>query len=136
MIAPTLKSTSSQTEPAAESFFGEIPALVCVIGSDGRLMRVNEAWSDILGHSVRSLVAKPFATFFHAEDIPLLEARLTRCGPNETSGTASRPVFVAVTAATNGCSGNSSRTASNTSCTRLPSTSRIESNRKLSREGG
>jgi PAS domain S-box-containing protein len=84
MIAPTLRTTDRQSALSAERFFDDIPALACRIGSDGCLNCVNGAWFDLLGYSSQSLVGKPFAKFFHSEDIPLLEKELIRCGPQET----------------------------------------------------
>ncbi len=84
MSVPTLTATERHATPAAGRFFDELPALACLIDSDGRLSRVNGAWLELLGYPVQSLVGKPFSKFFHSQELPLLETGLVHCGPRET----------------------------------------------------
>jgi PAS domain S-box-containing protein len=84
MIAPTLTSSDREALPVPGRFFDELPALACLIDKDGCLNRVNSAWLEVLGYSPQSVVGKPFTRFFHADDIPVIETGMVRCGPRET----------------------------------------------------
>ena len=84
MIAPTVTSAERPAPSVAGRLFEELPALACLIDPDGRVNRVNEAWLDLLGYNAAAAVGKPFAKFFHADDIPVIETGLVRCGPGET----------------------------------------------------
>jgi PAS domain S-box-containing protein len=84
MSVPTLTAPERHAAPAAGRFFDELPALACLIDSDGCLSRVNGAWLELLGYPVPSLIGKPFSKFFHRQELPLLETGLVHCGPRET----------------------------------------------------
>jgi two-component system, cell cycle sensor histidine kinase and response regulator CckA len=83
MIA-TAGSFDRQTASAIADCFDALPGLACVIGSDGRLKQVNRAWFDLLGYPPSGIVGQPFAQFFHNDDVPRLDAGLSRCGPNDS----------------------------------------------------
>jgi PAS domain S-box-containing protein len=58
-----------QTRQAFDQFFDLVPDLMCVVSSDGRLCRVNDAWEQILGFSREELVSRPISEFLHPEDL-------------------------------------------------------------------
>ena len=51
-------------------FFLHALDLLAVGGFDGKLRRVNPAWTDALGWSEEELLARPFAELFHPEACP------------------------------------------------------------------
>nr|MBA3937306.1 response regulator [Planctomycetota bacterium] len=55
-------------EAQFERFFALFPDLMCISRVDGHLLRVNAAWSDLLGWSAAELLARPFIDFVHPED--------------------------------------------------------------------
>lgn len=77
-----------------ERFFEMTRDLLCVAGFDGRLRRVNPAWTRKLQYSQTELVGMPYLDLFHPDDraavrrhvegvaggapLPMLEARLHR----------------------------------------------------------
>jgi PAS domain S-box-containing protein len=84
MIASTISPAERQAPSVTGRFFEELPALACLIDPEGRVNRVNEAWLELLGYTAGAVVGRPFAKFFHGEDIPIIETGLVRCGPCET----------------------------------------------------
>jgi PAS domain S-box-containing protein len=56
-----------------DQFFALIPDMLCVAGFDGYFKRVNAAWERTLGMPVDSLLAEPFATFVHPDDLAATE---------------------------------------------------------------
>jgi diguanylate cyclase (GGDEF)-like protein/PAS domain S-box-containing protein len=49
-------------------FFDLAPDMLCTAGADGRLERINEAWTAVLGWSAEELRARPLIDFVHPED--------------------------------------------------------------------
>jgi diguanylate cyclase (GGDEF)-like protein/PAS domain S-box-containing protein len=49
-------------------FFDLAPDMLCTAGPDGRLERLNEAWTAVLGWSAEELRARPLLDFVHPED--------------------------------------------------------------------
>ena len=52
-----------------ERFFDLSPELLCIAGFDGRFRRVNGSWSRVLGIADDVLVASPFVSFVHPDDV-------------------------------------------------------------------
>lgn len=55
-------------DPAASldgGFFAHAPDLLCVIGRDGLLKRVNPVWEQVLGYAIPDLLARPLVEFVH-----------------------------------------------------------------------
>ncbi len=52
-----------------ERFFAVNPDLMCVIDGDATILRLNQAWSDVLGYSLMELKHNPFYAFVHPEDL-------------------------------------------------------------------
>ncbi|MCC5927328.1 MAG: PAS domain-containing protein [Bacteroidetes bacterium] len=52
-----------------QEFFSLTLDLLCIADLEGKFIRVNEAWSDILGYSSSDLVNKSFLDFVHPDDL-------------------------------------------------------------------
>ncbi|NJN71497.1 MAG: PAS domain S-box protein [Limnothrix sp. RL_2_0] len=61
-----------------DRFFSLSPNLFCVANFDGRFVRVNPAWCDILGYMQEELIAGDFWTFIHPEDEAVTRDALRR----------------------------------------------------------
>jgi diguanylate cyclase (GGDEF)-like protein/PAS domain S-box-containing protein len=49
-------------------FFDLAPDMLCTVGPDGRLERINEAWTAVLGWTADELRTRPLLDFAHPED--------------------------------------------------------------------
>jgi PAS domain S-box-containing protein len=49
-------------------FFTLSRDLFCIANAEGRFIRVNPAWTDLLGHSEQDLVTVPYIDFIHPDD--------------------------------------------------------------------
>lgn len=65
----TKKDLQNRTEEL-EDFFNVNLDLLCIADTDGNFIRLNRAWSDILGYGVNELAGRKFLDFVHPEDIP------------------------------------------------------------------
>jgi diguanylate cyclase (GGDEF)-like protein/PAS domain S-box-containing protein len=61
-------------EEETTRFFELAPDMLCTAGADGRLERVNEAWTAVLGWTPEELRSRPLLDFVHPDD----RARATR----------------------------------------------------------
>ncbi len=52
-----------------EQFFTLVPDMVCIASADGRFLVVNDAWERVLGYTKAELMAVPFSTFVHPDDL-------------------------------------------------------------------
>ena len=66
-------SAQSRLKPTASD--AEVPELldlaldlICVAGLDGYFMRVNKAWTDVLGYTKKELLAQPWINLIHPDD--------------------------------------------------------------------
>jgi PAS domain S-box-containing protein len=55
-------------EEEAGRFFDLAPDMLCTVGPDGYLERVNESWSAVLGWTADELRARPLLDFVHPDD--------------------------------------------------------------------
>src|SRR6476469_439301 len=60
--------TGPATDDEIDRFFSLSLDLLCILGFDGCLRRVNSAWEATLGFSREELIGKPLANFAHPED--------------------------------------------------------------------
>ena len=51
------------------TFFWNVPAMVCFVDFDGRILELNRAWETATGFSRGELAGRPWAGFIHPEDI-------------------------------------------------------------------
>jgi PAS domain S-box-containing protein len=59
---------SKQNEEELQRFFNLVPDLVCIASSDGHFQKINVAWQELLGYTVREILAKPFLDLIHPDD--------------------------------------------------------------------
>jgi diguanylate cyclase (GGDEF)-like protein/PAS domain S-box-containing protein len=55
-------------EEETSRFFDLAPDMLCTAGADGRLERVNDAWTAVLGWTADELRSRPLIDFVHPED--------------------------------------------------------------------
>lgn len=55
-------------EEQTARFFDLAPDMLCTAGPDGRLERVNDAWTSVLGWTTDELRSRPLVDFVHPED--------------------------------------------------------------------
>jgi two-component system, sensor histidine kinase and response regulator len=72
-----------QAQERLDQFFTLSRDLFCIASSDGRFLRVNPAWTELLGHSEQELVSKPYLEFVHPEDHAATEAAAARLAAGE-----------------------------------------------------
>lgn len=61
-------SQSKQTEEEYQRFFDLIPDLACIASADGRFLKVNPMWQEVLGYQEHELLSRPFLDFIHPDD--------------------------------------------------------------------
>lgn len=59
----------SLTSEDLERYFGSCVILLGVLGSDGRFVRVNQAWQASLGYSPRELTGMRYSQYIHPDDL-------------------------------------------------------------------
>jgi PAS domain S-box-containing protein len=64
----TLSTQAEQAEEEGAHFFEHSLDLLCVAGLDGYFKRLNPAWTNRLGWTVKELTAAPFLDFVHPDD--------------------------------------------------------------------
>ena len=57
-------------------FFEQSQDLLCIAGLDGYFKRLNPAWTSVLGHSMRELLATPFLELVHPDDLAATMAEM------------------------------------------------------------
>lgn len=66
------KETLNQLEAERkqlEVFFGTAVDLLCIANLEGKFVRLNKEWENVLGYSIEELVGKDFYSFIHPDDI-------------------------------------------------------------------
>jgi len=57
-----------QAQEQLSQFFTLSRDLFCIANAEGRFIRVNPAWTDLLGHSEQDLLTVPYIDFIHPDD--------------------------------------------------------------------
>jgi len=66
-----------------EGFFTVNLDLLCIAGIDGRFIKVNREWEELLGYSADELVGRAFTDFVHPDDLERTRAAMGRLGTQE-----------------------------------------------------
>src|SRR3989339_582772 len=53
-----------------DRYFTKSLDLICIANVEGYFLRLNPAWTEVLGHSVEELVGRKFFDFIHPDDLP------------------------------------------------------------------
>ena len=70
-----------------------VPAAIAAIGLDGRLLRCNPAYCEIVGGEMEELVGADAAAFVHPDDLErAVSASVVRMESNRRSGTTPDPI--------------------------------------------
>jgi PAS domain S-box-containing protein len=67
----------SDSRKELDHFFALTPDMLCVADLGGRFIRVNTAWHEALGWTPDELVAKPFLSFVHPDDVDATTREVT-----------------------------------------------------------
>jgi PAS domain S-box-containing protein len=67
-----------RVEEERDTFFKVSLEMLCILGVDGTLRRLNPAWERTLGHTAEELAAAPITHFVHPEDRDATRAELGR----------------------------------------------------------
>jgi len=52
-----------------ERFFALVPDMICIASTEGRLLRINDAWETILGFTKAELLGAPLSSLIHPDDV-------------------------------------------------------------------
>jgi len=52
-----------------DHFFALSPEMLCIADMQGRFLRVNDAWREVLGWTAEELTTRPYAEFIHPDDL-------------------------------------------------------------------
>jgi PAS domain S-box-containing protein len=66
------------TNPDFEDFFRLCADVLCIVGCDGTLQRVNVSWKSTLGFAADAVPGKPLSAFVHPDDWPSVAERLAK----------------------------------------------------------
>jgi PAS domain S-box-containing protein len=58
-----------RSQTVLDLLFNSSPDLLCILGTEGRFVRVNPSWTEVLGWSAEELTSRPFADFVHPDDL-------------------------------------------------------------------
>jgi len=59
---------SKQMEDQFQRFFNLIPDLACIATIEGRFLKINSMWQEVLGYSEKKILATPFLDLIHPDD--------------------------------------------------------------------
>jgi PAS domain S-box-containing protein len=76
VLTPVAKT--APTWAGAENFFNLPLDLIGIIGTDGRMIRLNPSWTETLGWSTEELMSRPFHDFVHPDDRAAILAVVSR----------------------------------------------------------
>ena len=67
-----------QLEEELYQIFSLAPDIICILGTDGYLKKVNPAMSSLLGYTEMELLAQPLDVFLHPKDISSSQVRMEK----------------------------------------------------------
>lgn len=73
-----IEDEKSLYQEELERFFDLDPDLVCIASTDGYFKKLNHAWEKTLGFSTAELLASPFESFIHPDDIEPTRTEVAR----------------------------------------------------------
>ncbi len=72
-------------------FFTLSQDLLCIVGKDGTIVRLNPQWESTLGYPLAEILARPYTDFIHPDDLPVTsEASATLNDASRLSGFVNR----------------------------------------------
>ncbi|MGD1944030.1 MAG: PAS domain S-box protein [Leptolyngbyaceae cyanobacterium] len=74
-----------QAQAQLETFFSVTPSLLCIAGLDGYFKRLNPNFSKILGYDEAELLASPFTSFIHPDDLAATRAEIENLAAGQLS---------------------------------------------------
>jgi diguanylate cyclase (GGDEF)-like protein/PAS domain S-box-containing protein len=77
-------TTEKERSNELERFFSVNLDLLCIADTEGNFIKVNKAWTDILGHSTEVLEKSKFLDFIHPEDLSKTMESLKTLSEKET----------------------------------------------------
>ncbi len=66
-----------KTKIELEQIFNYTPDIICIVGFDGYIKRINPAGLDLFGYSLEEVRSRPIQSFVHKEDQPQSERNLS-----------------------------------------------------------
>jgi PAS domain S-box-containing protein len=66
------------SESTLNRFFALVPDMTCIASTDGHLLKINPAWSAVLGYSEHEILATPFLELIHPDDRDATMAEVAR----------------------------------------------------------
>ncbi|MFW6177991.1 MAG: PAS domain S-box protein [Desulfohalobiaceae bacterium] len=67
-----------ETTRELEGFFDVSLGLLCIVTSEGRFLKLNQAWENILGYRVSELQGRPILDYIHSEDLEETQGAMAR----------------------------------------------------------
>ena len=77
-------SEGKQARQDLHHIFNLSPDMICTSNYDGYFTRANQAWSDVLGHTVEQLMETPFVDFVHPDDRAETLAQMSSLADGQT----------------------------------------------------
>lgn len=76
-------SERKKREEELEKFFDLSLEFMCIASPDGRFVKINPMFSQVLGYTTEEMIATPFAGFIHPEDISITFSEIEKMSKGE-----------------------------------------------------
>lgn len=63
-----LRAKSERLGAELDTFYELIPEMLCIASGEGRFLKINPTWTDVLGYSEQEILATPIIEFVHPDD--------------------------------------------------------------------